>query len=307
MDNTKILLWVILAIVAFQSGWLAQFGLAPAEGTTTDGKPLVDHITEDVTVTLSAVNAYQTGTKITTEYAKVYNNGFDEGLVSTNAGTFEADVNDKIRLYFFENSSTYYTQKKEITIKDEGQAKYQGDAMQIDTSPTLTFYNDDGDSNTAQSIGADTVKTVEIKYAATSKRAFGNPQCSSVGGVQEMTICFHYNTSAYTSVEMKDASGNKASSSAVPNKLAAYGNTSFGWSCYKAAGIKNSGEQRYKVDLTSGTPDPLGSQGNYVSVYYEDCDFDIDADNSAEIWGFEDEDNNDLGSTTLTRDLITVS
>lgn len=300
---------VLVALIFLQSAGvnlLGSLGLggtaAPAGTTTTATGGVTTVVTSDTktTVTLSGINKYVTGTKLTSEYAKVFKNGFDQGQVSLNSGTFDSSPDVPLKVYYFENSSTYYTQKVEKVVPPRGTLDLQGEGMAWDTGLTLTSYNSDDQPNTAQAIGASTTKIMGFKYASTSQKGFGNPQCSEHSS-PVVVVCFEYNTT-FTGVEMKDSNGAIQASAATPASLAGL-NASNTMKCYAGNGVYNGGEQRYKAAITSNT-DPNAIS---IGVYFEDCDMDLNADNGAEIWSTHDEDNTNLGYTSYQKMSLPLS
>lgn len=297
--NLLILIAVLVAFPGITKNFGGLFGAQTADGIGTRDGILIDHITEDTTITFRAVNKYQTPTAITNEFVLLFKDGFDAGLISVEGGTVTATPNDVLTLYWFENSSTYYTDKEIITVPDRGTFDLQGQAKQFDTSMTLTFFDEDDTSNTAQVLGADDEAIMAIKYKASSKRAFGNPGCPGA----KVAICFEYNTSVYDAVEIM-VGGVPQPTIATPTTLSNFGNASFAFSCYAGDGVENTQSKKYTVRVDTGNRDP-GTTDD-IAVYYEDCDFDRNANTGAEIYGFVDESNNDLG-TKFQRDIIEMS
>ena len=300
MDKQTILVIAVLVLLAQSFGYIGSPAATPSG--QNGGTITVQTSPEDVTVTLGGVNAYVISTRLTSEYGRVFKDGFDYGLVSLNSGSYTESPAKTDKIYFFENSSTYYTEKQEKVIPSTGTADYQAKGIAWDTSLTLTFYNDDDQPNTAQAQDASTTKTVGIKYAASSQKGFGNPQCA-LKNVAPATVCFEYNSTSDSAPAMKLEGVAVKQAVSIPASLQGL-NASWSMACFEGKGVYNSGFQKYSVDITSNS-DPTSGAGSNIGVYYEDCDFDFNADNLDEIWSTHDEDNNNLGASyqhdTITR------
>lgn len=294
----KWLPWIIIGLVVWQiyGGQQATPQATLGGNTASSGTGLaITHVTEDTTFTLSGVNKYAIGTKITTEHARVYvsnTNGMtDQGYVSLNSGTFTATpVNDAVRIYFYENSSTYYTERVDVAqVPDAGTVRKEGKGVTYSTAATFTYYNDDDTPNTAQAISNSQVKTLAIKYEAENDKAIGNPYAPADKNF--VYVCLDINTTAWSTVKMPELT----MVDGVPNTIAILNSSSFSWACYKGARVEDGTSQKYKVEVTAQNKD--NGVGNQITYCIEDQDYTINSITGDEIYGAVDNTLTGLGMT----------
>ena len=70
--------------------------------------------------------------------------------------------------------------------------------------------------------------------------------------------------------------------------------------------LADTGSQTISVTLDASATQPTG-QGHNVTIMLDDVAFDLDQDNLDEIWGFQDESNNNLGAAVVKTNSIQVS
>ena len=163
----------------------------------------------------------------------------------------------------------------------------------VDTAPTITIYNSDGqvltNGSNVQAIAQDEVVDVEVKIKAAADKCYGNPEALS-----KNALCFEYNSTTYQSVK-----GNTPSS-AIPYSIGSEQRVGFATSCYQLDLLADTGSQIMKVTIKPATgKNPAANVEDNISIKMEDVDFDLNQDTLEEIWGFEDESNNNLGATRI--------
>lgn len=250
---------------------------------------------------------FLSGTAVTTEYVRVLkeNGGTMKDLAQTslNSGTLATAPAGKYKLYYGENSTTYYTTAESYTApcQDATDDKV-GTICLIDTTPTITVFDENGQvqavgGTNAQAVGASDVIDVEVKVKVAADSCYGAP-----GSGKKNAICFYYNGTTFDSV--------KASTpvSSIPYSIAsdASKNSGYSQSCYELDLLQDTGFQVVTVTLDASATQPTSSNHN-INISIEDVDYDLNQDTLTEIIGFEDESNNNLGSTTIVRGSIQVS
>lgn len=243
-------------------------------------------------------NMYLAGTAVTTEYVRVLRQGsiMDLGQISTNSGTVALTPGATYKLYYGENSTTYYTglETYNAPCQDATDDKVAR-LCTMDTAPTLTIYNENGQVVTGAStdvtaIAADEVVDVEVKIKAAADKCFGNPDAPNGNA-----ICFKYNSTYYTNVKTDTPAISTPYN--ISNILSA---TGYAISCYDLPKVADTDSVIIPVTIEATSTDPNGGvAGANISVIIDDIAFDLNADNLEEIWGFEDEDNNALGVPTI--------
>ena len=220
----------------------------------------------------------------------------DLAQTSMNSGTLGVTPAGKYKLYYGENttSSTRYTYVEEYTAPCQDATDNKvGYLCTVDTDPLITVYNDNGqvmaNGTNSQVIGTDEVVDVEVKVKATADRCYGNPQSA-----KKNAICFGFNTTTFKSAKADTPS------SATPFAIGNVQTTGFSTSCHELNLLADTASQIVKVTLTpQSLVNPPANSANNISIRLEDTDFDINQDTLDEIWGFEDESNNNLGTTAV--------
>jgi len=293
--NENMLLLVIVGVVAFML--FGNQGGEPAAQDPTNQGGVDLCLLVDGQASFTGQRMFVAGTALTSSHVKVLkmNGGTvvkDLGYKSMDSGTVSLSPNANYKLYYGENSTTYYTAPETYVAPcQESTDDKVGVLCTIDTSPTITVWNENGavntDTSAEQEIAADEVVSVEVKIKATADECYGNPDCPG-----DNAICFEYNSTIIQSV--KASSGSQA----MPYIIGAASAAGEVTTCYKSAKIADTGSETLTVTIT-----PASGQNptdvDDITIKYDDCAFDINADSLAEIWGFEDEDNNNLGDTSV--------
>lgn len=254
-------------------------------------------------VSFTGQRMFLEGTALTSDYVRVIKEGSrkDLGQKSMNSGTLSTEPNAKYMLYWGENGSTYYTLPESYTAKaQESQDDKVGVLCSIDTNPTVTIFDEysrvqDGSSYN-QSIASDETKEMSIKVKVASDKCFGAPTSA-----KSNAICFRYNSTKFLSVEAN--SGSQEMPYSVASGYAASGKAI---ACYKLNKLQDLGSQEIAVTLKSASVAAIAS-AHEIQIYLDDVDFDLNADDLSEIDGFQDEDNNALGSAIVTGDSIGIA
>ena len=259
---------------------------------------------------LTGQRMFLASTALTTEYARVIevNGGSanrDLGLISLNSGSTDTTAGKTYKIYYGENSSQadggYYTNAETYVapVQDSADNKVGIECL-FDAAPSITVFDEYGQVQSAgtniQAIGADDEKDVKIRVRAAVDECYGNPNAPT-----ENAICFKYNSTAYSSV-VADTGAQ------VTPFIIGANNVSAGHaiSCYKLPKLADNGFVDIMVKIKSTSTQPTTVDN--ITILLDDVAFDIDADLLTEIWGFEDEDNNELGyATNGIADLILVS
>jgi hypothetical protein len=219
--------------------------------------------------------------------------------------TIDTTPGAKYMLYWGEASTTYYTHVEEYTAPcQEGTDDLSADLCVIDTGPTITTFDENGQvqSTTAndQTIGANDIVDVQVKIKASADDCYGNP---SAPAGKTNAICFDYNSTCYVSVKADTppiATPYSVSSAITVGRVA---------ECYEAPVlIGESGKDTafFTVTIEAGSQNPGAPSGN-ITVKFEDIAFDLNQDTLEEIWGFEDEDRNNIGDSAVESGTIRVA
>jgi hypothetical protein len=298
---------IIVAVLLLNNQGQAPAPVSNGGGNTGGGIDLCKLV--DGQASFTGQDKFLSGTSRSTDWVRVIEiNGDgmkrDIGQISMNSGSQGITPNHNYKLYFGENttSTSRYTYLEEYTgpCQDATDNKV-GYLCTVDTSPTTTVYDENGDVNTAennaQAIGAGEIVDVSVKVKVAADQCYGNPQAPG-----KNAICFDYNSSIYSSVK-GDTPGQD-----VPYSVSSGKTAGFGQECYELDKLSDTQSQIVNVKLTplSGDTNPATTDGN-VTVSLEDVAFDLNQDTLEEIWGFEDEDNNNLGQTSAVTDTIHVS
>ena len=164
---------------------------APEEDKDKDKEPVEFCSDPSVTLTVGPMQKmYAPTTSVATEYARLFVEGIDEGL-KVDSATKGVSWEDKVEVYYAENSSTYYAAKTafEVPCKSTiNSQKYDGDAhklYQLDGSTNLNFKffcEDDGllnaDSTAEEEIAAGDIVSISGVVRGQYEDAF-----SPYGGV----------------------------------------------------------------------------------------------------------------------------
>jgi len=250
-------------------------------------------------------NMFLAGTAIPTEYVRVLRmNGGQVvknlGQISLDSGAVSTTPNVKYNLYYAENGSTYYTVKEEYTAPGkEAPDDKVGVLCTIDTAPSITVFDEYGQPQSTttehiQSIAANAITDIEVKVKVAADECYGNPQ-SPV----KNAICFDYNGTTFDSVKANTPPTGTPYSIGSAKPFGESGN------CFELNLLKDTESQLFTVTIDAGATEPTGWHNITVSV--EDVDMDLNQDSLAEIWGFQDETNNNLGASAAVTGEIRIS
>jgi len=294
--NDQFVLWVILAaIVGF--GWLFT---QPADVVQDENLPACNAVEPDALFV--AERMFVKGTAITDAGIRVFKLNSDVkdlGLKTSNSGTLTTVPYAKYTLMYGENSTVYYTQVVPYTAPcQDAQDVKSGILCTIDTNPTVTVKDENdalqSSSANAQAVGVSDQKDITIKVKAAADKCYGNPSAEG-----DNAICFVYNNTVFTSIKTDTGS------QSLPYAVTAYAAAGTSIDCYKLNKLADRGEHIMGATLKSSATQP--TLAHNVSIYLDDVAFDLHGEDLTEIWGFEDEDNNALGSAIVTGDTIYVS
>ncbi len=281
-------------------------GVSAAGGGTTTVNVVGDKACASTTVTFANTNALARGTA-PTEYTRVFLDGKDaNGVVKrtdksyvAEGGTLTLTGGDVVIAYHAENSTTastgYYTDKSEFTIPCTGATSAytdEGQLYQYDNGMTLSYKNQNGEVNTAQSVAANSKYDLDVTIRTSSQKSWGNPELS---GVTSNALCFKYNGTVITAMDWKVGGTNQQVVS-TPNVHSGNNSNTGGstkFTCFAAPVKMNTEKLDGVLHIESGST--AATDGDVINVTTEDMDYDLNADNLAEITGLQDEDGNDVG------------
>lgn len=219
----------------------------------------------------------------------------DLGQKSLNSGTLSTDPGVTYQLYFGENSSLYYTKPKPYTAPCKDATDDVMEQLCRYGNLTIKVLNEYGQvqSNSTQNrqaVGSDQEKTVELELTLNqSDTCYGNPDAPTGNA-----MCFKFNTTVIQSVKI-DGASTTSTPTAISNSYNAAG---FDIDCYEFEKMSDNQELTLMATITATSTDPGTSLShNGIYIYTDDIAFDLDADTLEPIWGFEDEDDNALGTS----------
>ncbi len=266
---------------------------------------------DQTTYNTKSVNKYKAATSFSdgNAYSRLFiTNGAvrgDQGLFADGASK-ALSPGDTITIYAGENSSTRFVQKIEKEVPCSGTLDIIANLAPVDVAPTFTWFNEDGDTNTLQDIGADDIVNFEVKLKATADAAVGNPylleQCKS--GTKEAcnVWCYEFNRTAIDKVSMKDGVINGVDAFtpqavAVPRDIA--NNLSgvlFAFDCWTFPQIEDGGNFVATLEIDTASSAPGASNSINTSIAY--ADYGLHSDTNAELVGVEDNNFNTLVAGT---------
>lgn len=294
-------LWVVLliAVLFFTSQSSPQKQILSSEADLAS--------VVNPTVAFYGQNMYLTGTAITGEEVRIIRQNGDSkdlGYESLGSGTLDVTPNVNYKFYFYMNdsapSSAYYVDVQDFKGPEvDSQTDVVGKGCQIDT-PIYTAYNVNGQvqSSTANAQAVTAAQSVDlsIRIASHSNKCYGMPDAKDKG--LKNAVCFAYAAAAFTSVKT-----NTPFISAIPNGISKQLGSNV-ISCYEFPVLQDGEETLLAVNLkANGEP----TIAHNITVYSDDIAFDLNAASMSEIWGYNDEDLNELGSTYKTLGKIYVS
>ena len=296
-SETLLIVGVIIFAVVF-------LGKTPAETPTTNGGINLCALVESE-IAFTGQTMFSAGTARPQSHVRVIrNNGDgtikDKGLILMDSGTTDTKPKATYKLYFGENHTDYYTHVMSYTAPCEDATDDKvGVLCTIDTTPTITVFDEFGrpittGSNT-QEIGTAESVDVSIQVKVSADECFGNPYAP-----KKNAICFGYNSTAYESVSVIGGTAVSTPFAVTTNSVSDVGGLSQVYKCFELDLLKDTQRATLDVNIQAATgQDPAGTNNN-ISVTINDMAFDLDADTLDEIWDFQDENDNELGISTIT-------
>ena len=225
----------------------------------------------------------------------------DKGLILMDSGTTDTKPKASYTLYFGENSSAYYTHPLDYTAPCEDATDDKtGILCTIDTTPSITVFDEFGRPMTVvgtndQTIGTGESVDVSVQVKVSADQCFGNPYAP-----KKNAICFGYNSTAYESVSVIGGTALATPFAVAANSVSDVGGLSQVYKCFELDLLKDVERATLNVNIKAASSINPGGVNNNISVTVNDIAFDLDADTLDEIWDFQDEDDNELGITTIT-------
>ena len=296
MVDNKIVAILLITIIYI-------FGNQGETGSETDYSDLVDS-----SVVLRGQDKYQLSSSLTSEYARVFKDPsnerkdlgaitLDEGEVSTNPGV-------DYRVYFFFNSTSssnmYYTDIVDYTAPlQDAVDDLTGEGCEIDTSPIFASYDSDGrtqsSSANAQSLSTGQSRDIRIMVKAHSNKCYGMP-----GTNKDNVVCLLYNSSALSVSSSYKSAGTPSS---IGSSTYSIGKSS---QCFEFPLLSDVGYTDIPITLTGDSSNEPTTAHN-ITVMSDDLAFDLNAETLSEIYGYVDEDGNQLGADASYLGLIYIS
>ena len=254
---------------------------------------------------------FQTGTALKDQEVRIIR--LDGGTTKTDLGYFSLDstavaitpgVNYK--LYYFMNNSPstdYYVDVEDYIGKEQDAVDdIYGEGCTIDNSPIFWVHSSDGSTQTAsanaQSISASGSAEVTIFIKAGWQECYGMPDAKETNN--QNAVCLIYPSAPYSTIDTN--TGGTVS----PKSIRTSGNASGKVvNCYKFPVVFNSEFAEIPITITASSTEPTIAHN--ITVMSEDICLDLNADNLEEIWGYEDEDLNNLCAPPVLLGKIYVS
>ena len=301
MKPMNILIIAAIAILIFKPSIFGlQSGVTTGGTTTTGGTQDVTlkvegSCVEDTTVTFNHVDLYTKGTSVA-QGARILMFDGDYNAQVANAGSKTYAPGDEYKILSGNLTTTltagtdFYPQYQTGKLPcEKGAVTILGELPKTQTQANtiFTYWNNNDAANTEQALGANDEKTVRIRFASSDNTCFGNPYAEKMGG--KNVICYTYNSTTYSSLELIGASSANRPKSAT----AVAGKDTI---CYQFPVICDNAEYENKLVIKTSGTQPTGDSHN-ISISLHDVTFDFDADTLDLIVGVEDEakTRNDIG------------
>ena len=284
MENNKIWALVLLGVFVYLSQSSSTV-IVQQQGNTD----ISDLVNADVSFT--GYDKYVKSTSLTGELVRVFRlNGDrkDLGTHSLNAGALNVDPNTAYKMYFFMNSTgpdtDYYVDVQDYTGKlQDSTDNLVGEGCTIDTSPVVTVRNAAGQVQTAttnaQAVSANTNVEVEVDIRANSDKCYGTPDA-----LKDNAICFNYNSNAFSNIK------SNTNFISIPQSIGGFGLGTL--KCFEFAKLESTGKDTLTIQLQAGATEPTITHN--ISIFTDDIGFDLNKYSLDEIWGFTDEEGNQL-------------
>jgi len=283
-------------------------GLNLGGGTTvinnggTGGVPVIQTTPDTTTVKFLMYDQYAPATELTGQNVTVYavDGGKSKLGKIAEGGTTTVSPGDTLELEWGTTDEApangYYAVKETKAVPNtKGQFNLQTNLAAVSTAPTLTFFDENGNSATALALTNGDVYVAEYKVKAEANKCYGN---AATG--KKNAACFKYNTTEISSIKL-----GSAATTSVPQTVT---NVTSGWqwSCYEFEPVCDNLNFRGNVEITMASGDSPDGESPSIAVCLEDTAFYKNADNDLLEVGYTDENNNALGATIVC-DSIDVS
>jgi len=261
----------------------------------------------DSKVAFSATDMFRQGVGISGETARIilFNSDVkDLGSTNMDGTSFNTQPNHNYKFYYFmsgsQPSSSYYSFVEDyIAPNVEGVDNKVVYGCSIDTAPFLVAKDEYGriqsNGNNDLVLGANEVKDASISIKASNDKCFGTPSAP-----ESNAVCFAYDATYYDSIKMSTGYVS------VPNSVVTQSNvSSMAVNCYKFPVIKDLESREFSVTIDTSTNNP--GTGQDILVVVDDIALDLDRTTNEEIWGYVDENNNQLAMDATVIGTIQVS
>jgi len=257
------------------------------------------------TVTIATPDLYG-GAAVTTKNVVRLAGTADTWTEIAGAGTFEADPGDKYEIIIgigdanTEDDDQPFGPKILYTVPCKSEpsiiVEVVDDSVEGDVT-NRTWDIEDGTviSHTAPiDIDQGDVFSLKSEWQGAFEEDYGNRFCDKGNA-----LVFEYPTSNFTKIYATDLAGNKYPSCSTPDQHTLT-DTTAATSCYEVPVLQSNALWSFYIviDASGGTNNGDGGTAN-VTMHLYDVNWYLDNDVSppAAVCGWEDEDNNDLGST----------
>lgn len=193
---------------------------------------------------------------------------------------------------------TYYVTKVIGNTDCEDPIYVSPELALVDTTVSWVVLNDDFSTQTGTALTLDGGETtaITVRVSTTLNSYYGNPELGKCN-----VLVLEFNRTAYDPFVLEGAIIGDSATTPATHTVASTTNTTQAWFF---DGITST-PQEFIIHIDAQDPDPTGNGG--IGLYVYDCDYDLDAKTNALIIGVEDENDNDLGSSTDQFQHIVVS
>lgn len=314
--NVWIIVLIIGAILLANSAGVINIGglfaakTGPAAATVTAEGTLC--LNDGAVMTVGpAEYRYSPTTSVSNLYHRVFVDGINRGL-KADGSTMDVTTPKRVggtdgaavEIYYAENATGFYAAKHAFSVpcvsafataaRPDSDA-YQIVANQTTTTMTISVFNDDdgllNQETNNESITANDAANLDIKVNYGGKRGF-----SPYG---KIGITVKYNGTAFDEVEL--SSGDTTVTKGTVPTFRSNLNSSVGYTLetWEVPGIQSLTTivQHYNLYVESSSLDPVATNNEKISVFFDDQDYFLNTDTGKEEIGYEDNDNTQVGTT----------
>jgi len=311
-DITKLILVVIL--IFFVSKY---FKLEESEPKLTEYKKEALITETDVSdivnakVAFTGQDIFLTGTTMPAERVRILrlnSDNKDLGSALLDGSTYSVTPGEKYKFYFFMNSTApspnYYVDVEEYAPESkESVVNLAGKGCALaykNSSVEYISFSSKNSAGVTQSAAANAqAMTTSTDYSMSVRIGVGSDVCYGMPDASDgNVICFAFNSNAFSRVY----TDTKPVSPPTNIQTAAAGNRV---SCYEFQKLKDLDDAEISITLTTGTTEPTIAHN--ITVYSDDIAFDLNRRTLDEIYGYEDEDGNQLSSPYITLGKLYIS